>query len=99
MSKTDRCQCMGVRCGAHQLGKCGKSPVQKYAFRLAASGEIVPENFRLYCDSCALGLKAVPYGGLRIRHKPAQQEPAAAVPLIASIDTYPESSDDLKFEA
>lgn len=58
-----KCECVGVRCGAHPLGACRKSPVLQYAFRLAANGAVVGNTYRLYCSACAIGLKATPYAG------------------------------------
>lgn len=57
--KQDKCECVGVRCGAHPLGRCNQSPVERYEFRLAATGLVAPgDGFRLYCAACAKGLGA-----------------------------------------
>lgn len=55
MSQT-KCECVGVRCGAHPLGVCYKTPVKRYKPGGTADHRLI----RLFCDACAKGLKSVP---------------------------------------
>ncbi len=52
ISENGGCICVGVRCGAHPMGRCAKKPVKAYH----AGGTADRQSVRYFCEACAKGL-------------------------------------------